>query len=175
MSNTTNQEKGDRKWLILLLWEQQKLISKNRDRLRLNKLKQRIELDGVQFSIEFAYLYLAENDNIDCSKTKGIDIFNEIAEENAYHPVIQYLDTVAKEISPISLNNLSQGYFGTTDPLYDIFLKRTLLAAVARVYQPGCKHDTTLVLQGEQGVGKSTFFDVLGGDWFDDSMGVRLA
>ncbi len=27
------------------------------------------------------------------------------------------------------------------------------------------------MLQGEQGAGKSTFFDVLGGDWFDDSMG----
>nr|MDJ0747302.1 VapE family protein [Xenococcaceae cyanobacterium MO_167.B27] len=160
---------------VLLRLNSKKLIkyvrSKYRDRLRLNKLKQRIELDGVEVKVEFAYLYLAENDNIDCSKSKGIDVFSQIAEENAYHPVINYLGTVAKEISPISLDNLSQRYFGTTDPLYDIFLKRTLIAAVARVYHPGSKHDTTLVLQGEQGVGKSTFFDVLGGDYFDDSMG----
>ena len=85
--------------------------------------------------------------------------------------MINYLDTVAEKISPVSLDNLSQRYLGTTEPIYDVFLKRTLIAAVARTYEPGCKHDTTLVLQGLQGAGKSTFFDVLGGDWFDDSMG----
>ena len=69
------------------------------------------------------------------------------------------------------MDNLAVRYFGTINPLYDIFLKKTLIAAVARAYEPGCKHDTTLVLQGEQGVGKSSFFDVLGGEWFDDSMG----
>ncbi len=159
---------------VLLRLNSKKLIkyvrTKYRDRLRLNKLKQRIELDGVEITVEFAYLYLAEHDNVDCSKSKGIDVFTKIAEENAYNPVINYLDTVAKKISPISLDNLSQRYFGTSGPLYDIFLKRTLIAAVARVYNPGCKHDTTLVLQGEQGAGKSTFFDVLGGEYFDDSM-----
>ncbi len=160
---------------VLLRLNSKKLMkyvrTKYRDRLKLNKLKQRIELDGVEITVEFAYLYLAEHDNIDCSKSKGIDVFTQIAQENAYNPVINYLDTVAKKISPISLDNLSQRYFGTSDPLYDIFLKRSLIAAVARVYNPGCKHDTTLILQGEQGAGKSTFFDVLGGEWFDDSMG----
>jgi predicted P-loop ATPase len=82
--------------------------------------------------------------------------------------------TVSKSITPLSLENLATRYFGTNNPIYDIFLKRTLIAAVARAYEPGCKHDTTLVLQGKQGAGKSSFFNVLGGDWFDDSMGVRL-
>ena len=90
--------------------------SKYRDRLRLNKLKQRIKLDGAEVKVEFAYLYLAEHDNLDCSKSKAIDVFEQVAEENAYHPVINYLDTVAKEISPISLDNLGQRYFGTTNP-----------------------------------------------------------
>ena len=142
-----------------------------RDRLKLNLLKQRVELDGEQILTEIAYLSLAEHDGIDCSKNKAADAFEMVAEENAYHPVINYLDTVARQIAPIDINNLSVRYFGTSNPLYDTFLKKTLIAAVARVYDPGCKHDTTLVLQGEQGVGKSSFFDVLGGDWFDDSMG----
>ena len=145
--------------------------SKYRDRLKLNKLQQKIELDGKEILLEEAYLLLADLDGIDCTKTKASDIFAKVATENEYSPVITYLDTVAKSITPLSLENLASRYFGTNNPIYDIFLKRTLIAAVARAYSPGCKHDTTLVLQGKQGAGKSSFFNVLGGDWFDDSMG----
>ena len=145
--------------------------TKHRDRLRLNKLQQKIELDGVEILIEEAYLWLAEHDNIDCSKTKAGDIFFKVASENSFNPVVNYLNTVAKTVKPASLNTLSREYFETNDPLYDVFLKRTLIAAVARAYEAGCKHDTALVLQGEQGIRKSTFFNVLGRQWFDDSMG----
>lgn len=142
-----------------------------RDRLKLNVLQQRIELDSAEMMIEMAYLHLAEHDGIDTTKTKAADVFDTVARENQYNPVLTYLDTVATEVAPIDLDNLAVRYFGTNNPLYDVFVKKTLIAAVARAYEPGCKHDTTLVLQGEQGVGKSSFFDVLGGDWFDDSMG----
>ncbi|VEP12099.1 hypothetical protein H1P_1330018 [Hyella patelloides LEGE 07179] len=145
--------------------------SKYRDRLKLNKLQQKVELDGKEILLEEAYLLLADLDGIDCTKTKASDIFGKIAMENSYSPVVTYLDTVAAHQSPVSLENLATRYFGTSNPIYDVFLKRTLIAAVARAYSPGCKHDTTLVLQGLQGAGKSSFFSVLGGDWFDDSMG----
>ena len=142
-----------------------------RDRLKLNVLQQQIELDSKEMLVETAYLHLAEHDGIDCTKNKAADVFDLIAKENEYNPVVTYLDTVASAIAPINLDNLSVRYFGTSNPLYDVFLKKTLIAAVARAYEPGCKHDTTLVLQGSQGIGKSSFFDVLGGEWFDDSMG----
>ncbi len=145
--------------------------TKYRARLRLNKLQQKIELDGAEILVEEAYLWLAEHDNIDCSKTKAGDIFFKVASENSFNPVVTYLDTVAKTVKPANLDTLSREYFKTSNPLYDVFLKRTLIAAVARAYNPGCKHDTALVLQGEQGICKSTFFNVLGGQWFDDSMG----
>jgi hypothetical protein len=38
------------------------------------------------------------------------------------------------------------------------------------VFEPGCKLDTALILQGDQGIGKSSFFSTLGGQWFDDSL-----
>ena len=145
--------------------------TKYQDRLKLNKLQQKIELDGAEILIEEAYLWLAEYDNIDCSKTKAGDIFSKVAAENSFNPVVNYLDTVAKTVKPADLNTLSQRFFKTSDFIYDVFLKRTLIGAVARAYNPGCKHDTALVLQGEQGINKSTFFNVLGGKWFDDSMG----
>ena len=144
--------------------------NKYRDRLKLNELKQRIELDGVEYTLDRAYLTLAKHDSINAPKAKAADVFREVATENAFNPVKNYLEVVAKTASPISLDNLSSRYFGTSNPLYDAFLKRTLIAAVARTYEPGCKHDLALVLQGEQGIRKSTFFSVLGGEWFDDSM-----
>ena len=48
--------------------------------------------------------------------------------------------------------------------------RKTLIAAVARIYEPGIKFDHVLVLCGKQGIGKSSFFSKLGGAWYSDSM-----
>ena len=47
-----------------------------------------------------------------------------------------------------------------------------MVAAVARIYQPGIKFDSILVLSGPQGLGKSTFFAILGMKWFSDSLSI---
>lgn len=49
-------------------------------------------------------------------------------------------------------------------------MRKTLVAAVARIYEPGTKFDYVLILNGDQGIGKSTFFSKLAGKWFSDSL-----
>lgn len=44
-----------------------------------------------------------------------------------------------------------------------------LLGAVNRALEPGCKMDNVLILEGEEGVGKSRALSILGGRWFTDS------
>lgn len=48
--------------------------------------------------------------------------------------------------------------------------RKTLLAAVTRVYKPGYKFDTMLTLMGSQGCGKSTFVRKLAVNWYTDSI-----
>mgnify|MGYP006426333989 CR=1 FL=1 len=136
--------------------------------LRYNELTREIEVDGKELSYE-PYLYLVKEHNILVGKDKALDVFMMVAKENPFNPVKDYLESLT--VAPIDITNLATRYLGTEDQLYNLFVEKMLIGAVARAYEPGCKLDTALVLQGEQGVGKSSFFDVLGGEFFDDSMG----
>ena len=142
---------------------------RNHLNLKYNEMTKEIEIDGEVLNEE-PYIYLLDQYNIDAGKETAIDMVMSVAKKNAYNPVKEYLESLKNEV-PIRLDNLATRYLGTNDPYYDIYLKKTLIGAVARVYDPGCKVDTALVLQGGQGIGKSSFFDVLGGKYFDDSMG----
>ena len=61
-------------------------------------------------------------------------------------------------------------FMGCEDSEYiRTIIRKTLVAAVARVFQPGIKFDYILTLIGPEGLGKSTLFARLGRGWFSDS------
>jgi predicted P-loop ATPase len=76
-------------------------------------------------------------------------------------------------VEPAYIEALATTYLRPNDApgsLYDEMLKRTLIGAVKRVFEPGCKHDTACVLMGDQGARKSTFWNALGGAFFSDAL-----
>lgn len=86
-----------------------------------------------------------------------------------FNPVRDYLDELEWDGTP-RIESLLIDYFGADDTVYTReAIKKTLTAAVARIYEPGIKFDLVLTLVGEQGEGKSRFFDILGGRWFSDT------
>ncbi|MBC3804573.1 virulence-associated protein E [Acetobacterium fimetarium] len=69
------------------------------------------------------------------------------------------------------LDTLLIDYFGAEDNIYTrAVMRKSLAAAVARTMFPGTKFDCMLVLGGLQGIGKSTFFRLLGRKWYSDSL-----
>jgi len=141
--------------------------------LRWNIFTKAIELDQKPIEhIEHFYLKLAQQ-GVKVTKDLAADAVHVVALENPYDPVREYLEHVADHVPPAPIDHLSTAYLRPTDQpgsLYDAMLKATLIAAVRRVFEPGCKHDSACVLMGPQGCGKSTFWRNLGGLWFSDAL-----
>ena len=95
-----------------------------------------------------------------------------VSSERLYHPVKEYLGSL-KWDGTRRLDTLLIDYLGAEDtPYVRAVTRKTLVAAVARIYQPGIKFDSILVLNGPQGIGKSTLFARLGGQWYSDSLSI---
>lgn len=87
-----------------------------------------------------------------------------VARDNAYNPITDYLDALAWDGKP-RLDQWAVRLLGAPDtPFTRAVGTKTLIAAVARARQPGCKVDTVLVLEGAQGLKKSTAIATLFGE-----------
>ena len=146
-------------------------------RIRFNRFSQQIELDGnILEGAERFYLSLAEQ-GFKVSKDLALDCLIQVAHENPYDPVALYLEHVAATVTPTYIGGLATAYLRPEDAaaggptLYDHMLRCTLIGAVRRVFEPGCKHDTACVLMGDQGARKSSFWSALGGPFFSDALG----
>jgi predicted P-loop ATPase len=92
------------------------------------------------------------------------------AQERAFHPVHDYLAGL-KWDGELRLSAWLRKYLGAEmTPYIQKIGRMFLIAAVARVYEPGSKADYVVVLEGQQGAGKSRACEALGGQWFSDSL-----
>lgn len=102
-------------------------------------------------------------------KDKIFDGLNVVAMAHKFHPVRDYLDGLVWDGVP-RLERLLVDFLGADDSAYTrAVTRKALIAAVARIYRPGCKFDYMLTLRGRQGLGKSAIIAKLGGAWFSDS------
>lgn len=93
-----------------------------------------------------------------------------VASDHPYHPIRDYLDSLDWDGQPRLENWLSE-YLGVERSAYSIAIGvKWLVSACARVYQPGCKADHLLILEGPQGALKSSALRVLGGRFFSDDV-----
>jgi predicted P-loop ATPase len=94
-----------------------------------------------------------------------------VAMDHRFHPVRDYLDALAWDGVP-RLDQWLTTYLGVTDSPYARAVgARWLISAVARIYSPGVKADCCLILEGSQGLQKSTALRKLSEPWFTDELG----
>ncbi|MEP2533504.1 VapE domain-containing protein [Shimia sp.] len=88
---------------------------------------------------------------------------------NPIHPVKDFLEACeakwrSKNAPTGNIERLAIDYLGCPDtPFHRESSRMLLIAAVARIYEPGCKFDVMPIIEGPTGSRKSTFWDILFG------------
>lgn len=99
------------------------------------------------------------------------DGLTEVFKRNSFHPVRDYLNGLTWD-GECRVDTLLIDYMGAKDtPYVRAVTRKWLCGAIARVMMPGVKFDTTLVLYGPQGLGKTLIAERLGGKWFNNTIG----
>lgn len=116
--------------------------------------------------------YLEKKYNI-YNAGKFKDAVSRVFNQNTFHPIRDYIDKLVWD-GTARLDTLLIDCLGAEDTQFNrMATRKAITAAVARVYNPGCKFDYVLTLVGPEGIKKSTVPDILAAEWFSDSfMGV---
>ena len=115
-------------------------------------------------------VYISQHYSI-YSPQKMKDALVNMALIRKFHPIRDYLNALSPWDEVPRVDTLLVDYLGAKDTPYTrAVTRKTLVAAIARVFRPGIKFDSVLILNGPQGIGKSTIFAKLGGKWFSDSL-----
>ena len=121
--------------------------------------------------MKYLLLYLEETYGL--TNEKKIDnAIGIVANENKYHPIRDYLNTLVWDGTERIRFCLRHFLGADADDYTYEALKLFLLGAISRAFQPGCKFEIMLCLVGGQGAGKSTFFRLLAvrDEWFSDDL-----
>jgi Virulence-associated protein E len=103
------------------------------------------------------------------SKHHVVDAARIVADDHAFHPVRDYLTGLSWDGQPRVDRWLEE--YAAVVPVSEAHAemvrsvaRKWLVACVARAMKPGCKVDTMLILEGRQGIGKSTALATLAGE-----------
>ena len=118
-----------------------------------------------------AHVWLEEEFGLDKLTTGLVDEAIMVAADlRTIHVVKEYLEPLHWD-GTARLRTWPLRYLGAADtPVHRFVGQAWVIGAVKRVYEPGCKFDNVLVLEGKQGIQKSTALAALGGPWHAESI-----
>lgn len=116
--------------------------------------------------------YIESKYELRVAEKNAFDAMNVIRNDCSFHPVFDYLQSLEWD-GEDRLETLLIDHLHVEDNIYTRSASKAFMCgAVARIYEPGCKFDYCLILEGGQGIGKSTFVKTLlpNADWFLDEV-----
>ncbi|NCB42169.1 MAG: hypothetical protein EOM59_06075 [Clostridia bacterium] len=98
--------------------------------------------------------------------------FTKIADDRRFHPIRDYLESLPAWDGTTRVEDVFIKYLKADDTEYiRTVTRKTFAAAVARIYVPGIKFDCVPVLDGDQGIGKSTIVkDLVTADYYSETL-----
>ena len=97
--------------------------------------------------------------------------FTKVVEDRHFNPLRDWIDALPEWDGVVRLENLYIDFLGANNTGYvKAATRKSFVAAVARIYEPGTKFDSVVVLVGPQGCGKSTIFAKMGNEYYSDSL-----
>ncbi|MCI6173557.1 MAG: virulence-associated E family protein [Clostridiales bacterium] len=104
------------------------------------------------------------------TRDKLADALAIVGQQHVVNDVKNYLRSLRWD-GARRVDTLLPDYLGADDTEYTrAVMRKSLVAAVARAVQGGVKYDYMPIFIGPQGIGKSTFLQILGREWFSDSL-----
>lgn len=146
-------------------------------RIRFNDVTKEIDIDGelskwskATLDVEIANWLSHSEYRLNLSTKIVAEQLLAVARRNAYDPLAAWLGSL-KWDGTKRLENFLVNYFGATGDTHYLARVGTgfMIGAVARAMKPGSKVDNVMVLQGPQGIKKSTALRILGGSYFSDT------
>lgn len=150
--------------------------------IRYNELSNGIEVKGklpwprpnkYWRDVDDAHLYtwVADTYGVQFPESRFSKALSTVADKRRFNPLREYIQNLPEWDGVPRVDTLLVDYLGAEDSAYvRAVTRKTLIGAIQRVLEPGCKFDTVLVLDGKPGIGKSTLLRKLGGKWFSDSL-----
>ena len=114
-------------------------------------------------------IYIENVYGLQLSQPRIIDMLKTTSKERGFNPVHEFIQSATWD-NVERIDTVVIRYLGADDtPLTRMQTRKWMVGAVARAFSPGCKFDHILTFTGPQGVGKSTFLNIIAGNWFSDS------
>lgn len=149
--------------------------------IKFNQLADNMEIDGAvpwehpgKFwrDADDAQLICYVDDHYGSFSARNFDIaVTKVVDDRSYHPIRQMFQALPDWDGVVRAETSIIDYLGATDNEYvRAATRKVLCAAYKRIMVPGIKFDYMPVLNGPQGIGKSTFIERLGQEWYSDSL-----
>lgn len=106
--------------------------------------------------------WLVEKHGLEAGLGMVLEAISAIALNNEFHPVRDYLNSLEWDGTP-RIDTWLKDYMGAVmpEPYLSEVSRKVLCAMVARIFKPGCTYEFVLVMEGPEGIGKSTASAIL--------------